>query len=128
MNTKNILQFIDERIERKKKRGISTIISRKDAAENGAASTPGSVVDEREDALGRNAQFRRSVVSDVGASGRPDGGVSHTLDQLERNHSPRFADVRNVEEAQDAAQQTKTQHLRNRNAQSIQRFLKFLDG
>lgn len=88
-----------------------TVISGKDATENGSASASSSVVDEREDALSRDAQFGRGVVGDVGACGSPDGRMSYTLDQLKGNDSPWFTDVRNVEEAQDAAQKTQAQDL-----------------
>lgn len=88
-----------------------TVISGKESAENGSASASSSVVNKRQNSLSGDAQFRRSVVGDVGASGGPDGRVSHTLNQLKGNNAPGFLDVGNVEEAQNAAQQTQTQHL-----------------
>lgn len=88
-----------------------TVISGKESAENGSASASGSVMNKRQNSLSGDAQFRRSVVGDVGASGGPDGRVSHTLNQLKGDDAPGFLDVGNVEEAQDAAQQTQTQHL-----------------
>jgi hypothetical protein len=88
-----------------------TVISGKESTENGSASASSSVVNKRQNSLSGNAQFRWCIVGDVGASGGPDGGVSHTLDQFEWNDAPGFADVGNVKETQDAAEQTQTQHL-----------------
>ena len=91
--------------------GSRSVTSRKDATKYGTASTTSSIVNERQDSLGGRAQFGWCIVGDVRASSSPNGRMSHTLDQLEGNHAPRFANVRNVEEAQHIAQQTQGKNL-----------------
>ena len=86
--------------------GSRSVTRRKDATEDGATSTTGSIVNERQNSLGRRAQFGWCIVGNVRASSSPNGRMGHTLDQFKGNHAPRFAYVRDVEETQYVAQQT----------------------
>lgn len=91
--------------------GFRTVSRGEHAADDSAAGSSRSVVDEGQHSPGRVPQFFWGVESDVGTGGGPDGRVGHALDQLERDHAPRLADVRDVQEAQDVAQQPQQQYL-----------------
>lgn len=89
-----------------------TELGHQHAAEDGSAAAAQAVVDALQHALRGRAHVRRGVVRYVRATGCPHGGVRDALHELEGQHPPGVSQPRDVEEAQDVADQAEAQNLR----------------
>ena len=69
-------------------------------------------MDTLENTLRAGAQLRRRVVRDVAATRGPNGRVSYSLNELERQHPPRSRQPGYIKETEHVPAQSHAQHLK----------------